>query len=82
VGQVEGQVEHAAARRRQVGLAEEDAEQEALCQRGRREAQQEEEDQQGVAVVQHTPSLEGVGGVDSSLVIVMCVCWHRAAHEF
>ena len=57
MGQVKGQVDHATARRRHVGLAEEHAQQEALRQGGRREAQQEEEDDEGVAVVQHPTSL-------------------------
>ena len=59
MGQVEGEVDDAAAGRRQVGLVEEDAEQEALHDGGQREGQQEEEHQQGVAVVQHLAALGG-----------------------
>ena len=57
VGQVEHKVDEAGARRRQVGLGEEDADQEALCDRGRAERQQEHEHQRRVAVVQHAAVL-------------------------
>lgn len=57
VRQVEGEVDDAAAGGRQVGLVEEDAHQEALHDGGHGEGQQEEEDQHGVAVVQHLPTL-------------------------
>ena len=59
MGQVEGEVDDAAARRRQVGLVEEHAHQEALHDGGDGERQQEEEDEDGVAVTQHLPTLRG-----------------------
>lgn len=53
VRQVEEEVDEAAARRRQVGLGEEDADEEALGDGGHAEDEQEDEDHRGVAVLQH-----------------------------
>lgn len=58
VGQVEGEVEHTAARCRQVGLAEKDAHEEALHDSRHCKRQQEEVHQQWVTVVQHFAALE------------------------
>lgn len=58
VRKVEGEVNDAAARRGQVGLVEEDAEEEALHDGGRGEGEEKEEEDDGVAVVQHPSSLE------------------------
>lgn len=59
VWKVEGEVDDAAAGGCQVGLIEEDAHQETLHDRGHGESQQEKEDEQGVAVIQHLPTLSG-----------------------
>lgn len=59
VREVEGEVDDATAGRRQVGLVEEDAQQEALHDGRRGEGEQEEEEDDGVTVVQHLPSLDG-----------------------
>lgn len=59
VREVEGEVHDAAAGGRQVGLVEEDAEEEALHDGGRGEGEQEEEEDERVAVVQHPSSLRG-----------------------
>lgn len=56
---VEGEVHDAAAGGRQVGLVEEDAEEEALHDGGRGEGEQEKEEDERVAVVQHPSSLRG-----------------------
>lgn len=50
VRQVEDEVDEAAARRRQVGFGEEDANEEALSDGGQAEDQQEDKDERGVAV--------------------------------
>lgn len=55
--QVEGEVDDAAAGGGQVGLVEEDAHEETLHDGGHGEGQQEEEDQDGVAVIQNLSSL-------------------------
>lgn len=52
VRQVEDEVDEAAARRRQVGFGEEDANEEALSDSGQAEDQQEDEDERGVAVLE------------------------------
>ena len=57
VRQIEDEVDEAAARRRQVGFREEDADEEALGDGGHAEHQQEDEDHRGVAVLQHLPVL-------------------------
>lgn len=57
VRQVEGKVDEAAARRRQVGFGEEDANEEALSDGGQAEDQQEDEDERGVAVLEDAPVL-------------------------
>lgn len=59
VREVEGEVHDAAAGGRQVGVVEEDAEEEALHDGGRGEGEQEEEEDERVAVVQHPSSLRG-----------------------
>lgn len=59
VREVEGEVNDAAAGSRQVGVVEEDAEEEALHDGGRGEGEQEEEEDERVAVVQHPSSLRG-----------------------
>lgn len=59
VRQVKGEVDDAAAGGSQVGLVEEDAHEEALHDGGDGEGQQEEEDKDGVAVIQHLSSLWG-----------------------
>ena len=53
VGQVEGEVDDAAAGGRKVGLVEEYAQEEALQDGGDGEGQQEEEHDDGVAVVEY-----------------------------
>lgn len=60
--QVEDEVDEAAARRRQVGLGEEDADEEALGDGGHAEDQQEDEDHRGVTVLQHFTILKGRQG--------------------
>ena len=57
VWQVEGEVDDAAAGRRQVGLVEEDTHQEALHVGRQGEGQQKQEEDDGVAVVQNFASL-------------------------
>lgn len=57
VREVEGEVHDAAAGCRQVGLVEEDAEEEALHDGSRSEGEQKEEEEDGVAVVQYSSSL-------------------------
>lgn len=57
VWKIKGEVEDTAAGGRQVGLVEEDAHQETLHDRGDGERQQEKEDEYGVAVIQHLPTL-------------------------
>lgn len=57
--EVEGKVHDAAAGGRQVGVVEEDAEEEALHDGGRGEGEQEEEEDERVTVVQHPSSLRG-----------------------
>lgn len=52
VRQVEDEVDEAAARRRQVGFGEEDANEEALSDGGQAEDQQEHKDERGVAVLE------------------------------
>lgn len=51
VGQIEGEVNDAAAGGRQVGFVEEHAHQETLHDGGDGESQQEEEDEDGVTVI-------------------------------
>lgn len=62
VRQVKGEVDDAAAGGSQVGLVEEDTHEEALHDGGHGEGQQEEEDKDGVAVIQHLSSLWGRPG--------------------
>lgn len=57
VGQVEGEVDDATAGGCQVGLVEEHAHKETLHDGGDSEGQQEEEDNDGVAVIQHLSTL-------------------------
>lgn len=57
VRKVEGEVHDAAAGGRQVGLVEEDTEEEALHDGGRSKGEQKEEQDDWVAVVQHPSSL-------------------------
>lgn len=55
--QIEGEVNDAAAGRCQVSLVEEHTHQETLHDSGDGESQQEEEDEKGVAVIQHLSTL-------------------------
>lgn len=64
--QVEGEVDDAAARCRQVGLVEEDAHQEALHDGRQGEGQQEQEEDDGVAVIQNFASLWACGECEES----------------
>lgn len=57
VRQIEGEVDDAAAGGCQVGLVEEHAHEETLHDGGHSESQQEKEDKDGVAVIQHLSSL-------------------------
>lgn len=59
VWQVEEKVDEATASRRQVGLGEKDADEEALGDGGHTEDQQEDEDHWGVTVLQHFAILRG-----------------------
>ena len=59
--QVEDKVDEASAGGRQVGLGEEDADEETLHDGGQAEDQQEDEDHRGVAVLQHLAVLLPVG---------------------
>lgn len=58
VREVKGEVNDAAAGCCQVGPVEEDAEEETLHDGGRGESEQKEEEDEGVAVVQDSPSLQ------------------------
>lgn len=58
VRQVEGKINDSAAGCCQVGLVEEDAEEKALHDGGRGEGEQEEKEDEGVAVVQYPSSLQ------------------------
>ncbi len=62
VREVKGEVNDAAARCCQVGLVEEDAEEEALHDGSRSEGEQEEKEYEGVAVVQNPSSLQARDG--------------------
>lgn len=78
VGQVEGKVDDAAASGRQVGLVKKHAHQETLHDGGNGERQQKEEDENGVAVIQHLPTLKRtrhsvVGGFSLTRPVV----WRR-----
>lgn len=64
--QVKEEVDESAARRRQVGLGEEDADEEALGDCGHAEDQQEHEDHWGVTVLQHFTILRERQGSYSS----------------
>lgn len=55
--EVKGEVNNAAAGRSQVGLVEEDTQEEALHDGSHGEGQQEEEEDDSIAVVQHSSSL-------------------------
>lgn len=57
VWQVKGEVNNAAAGCGQVGLVEEDTEEEALHDGGRGEGEQKEEQDDWIAVVEYSPSL-------------------------
>lgn len=57
VGEVKGEVNNAGAGCRQVGLVEEDAEEEALHDGRHGEGEQKEEEDDSIAVVQHSSSL-------------------------
>lgn len=57
VREVKSEVNDATAGRRQVGLVEEDAEEEALRDGGHGEGEQEEKEDGTIAVVQHPSSL-------------------------
>lgn len=57
--QVEGEVDDATAGSCKVGLVEENTHQETLHDGGNGESQQEEEDKDGVTVIQHLPTLRG-----------------------
>lgn len=57
VREVKGEVNNAAAGRSQVGLVEEDAQEEALHDGSHGEGQQKEEEDDSIAVVQHSSSL-------------------------
>jgi len=59
VRQVEGEVDDATAGRCQVCFVEEYTQQETLHDGGHCESQQEEEDKDGVAVIQHLSTLKG-----------------------
>lgn len=62
VREVKGEVNDAAAGCCQVGLVEEDAEEEALHDSGSGEGEQEEEEDEGVTVVQYPASLQARDG--------------------
>lgn len=64
VWQIEGEVEYATASCCQVGLIEENAHEEALRDGRNSEGEQEEEEDDRVAVVQHFPPLKSNGAAN------------------
>lgn len=58
--EVKGEVNNAAAGRSQVGLVEEDAQEEALHDGSHGEGQQKEKEDDTIAVVQHSSSLKAL----------------------
>lgn len=67
--QIEGEVDDAAAGGSQVGLVEEHAHEETLHDGGHSESQQEKEDEDGVAVIQHLSTLTGKRDVKPYVII-------------
>lgn len=67
--QIEGEVDDAAAGGSQVGLVEEHAHEETLHDGGHSESQQEKEDEDAVAVIQHLSTLTGKRDVKPYVII-------------
>ncbi len=68
--QIEGEVDDAAAGSCQVGFVKEDTHQETLHDGGNSESQQEKEDKDGVAVIQHLSTLRGKKDIQCVIILI------------